>query len=461
MKLDVVKTVKTAGATIQKIGGRSLLKVRKISPELMLGCGIAIGVGCVVTACIATKKADAIVEETHEELDAIREEYSEEAGSKDEKKDSFKAYMNAGWKFVKLYSIPAALGGASIALILGSHGVLKKRYLGATAAYTALDEAFKDYRKRIAAIAGEESENRFFNGTEDGLELEVLDPETGEKKKVKGASKAAARKKCPYKFRDIRNVDNIVAKRGALFMIDLQKAVEEKGFTVAHVKTDSIKIPDATPEIIEFVMEFGQKYGYTFEHEATYEKMCLVNEAVYIAKYKGGKHDGEWTATGTQFQIPYVFKTLFSHEPIEFRDMCETKTVTSSLYLDMNETLPDVSNYEKELSKIENKDGIKFGAEARAEELHRLISEGHNYQFVGRAGSFCPMLPGAGGGLLMREKDGKFSSATGCKGYRWIEAEMVKTLGKQDQINRKYYAAMVDEAIATISEYGDFEAFAS
>lgn len=263
------------------------------------------------------------------------------------------------------------------------------------------------------------------------------------------------------KFRDIRNIDNIVAKRGALFMIDLQKAVEEKGFTVAHVKTDSIKIPNATQEIIDFVMEFGQKYGYTFEHEATYEKMCLVNEAVYIAKYKGGKHDGEWTATGTQFQIPYVFKTLFSHEPIEFRDICETKTVTSALYLDMNENLPDVSDYEKELSKIENKDGVKFGAEDRAEELHKLISEGHDYQFVGRAGSFCPMVPGAGGGLLLREKDGKFSSATGCKGYRWMEAEMVKTLGKQNQINRKYYAAMIDEAIATISEYGDFEVFAS
>lgn len=200
MKFDVAKTVKTAGAAIQKIGGRGLLKVRKASPELMLAGGIALGVGCVVTACIATKKVDAVIEETHEELDAIYEEYSEETGSKDEKKDNFKAYMHAGWKFIKLYSVPAALGGASVALILSSHGVLKNRYLGATAAYTALDEAFKDYRKRIAAIAGEDSEKRFFNGTEDGLELEVLDSETGEKKKVKGVSKAAVRKKCPYEF---------------------------------------------------------------------------------------------------------------------------------------------------------------------------------------------------------------------------------------------------------------------
>ena len=94
-------------------------------------------------------------------------------------------------------------------------------------------------------------------------------------------------------------------------MITLKHEVQKRGFTVAHIKTDSIKIPNATPEIISFVTEFGKNYGYDFEHEATYEKMCLVNDAVYIAKYKDGKHAGEWTATGTEFQVPYVFKTLF------------------------------------------------------------------------------------------------------------------------------------------------------
>jgi DNA polymerase elongation subunit (family B) len=84
-------------------------------------------------------------------------------------------------------------------------------------------------------------------------------------------------------FRDHRNIDNIVAKRGALFMIDLKHAVQEQGFTVAHIKTDSIKIPDATQEIIDFVVSFGAKYGYEFEHEATYDKFCLVNDAVYVA----------------------------------------------------------------------------------------------------------------------------------------------------------------------------------
>ena len=259
-------------------------------------------------------------------------------------------------------------------------------------------------------------------------------------------------------FRDIRNKDNIVAKRGALFMIDLKEEVQKRGYTVAHIKTDSIKIPNADEDIIKFVMEFGEKYGYTFEHEATYERMCLVNDAVYIAKYK----DGGWTATGTQFQIPYVFKTLFSKELIEFDDMCETKSVTTALYLDMNENLPDVSLEEKQLDKFNQlfkKEQISEGEyNTEVTALKKVIETGHDYKFVGKVGNFCPILPGKGGGLLVREKDGKYYAATGSKGYRWLESEMIRG-SNEAFIDRRYYDNLVDEAIKTISQYGDFEMF--
>lgn len=276
-------------------------------------------------------------------------------------------------------------------------------------------------------------------------------------------------------FRDPRNKDNIVAKRGALFMVNLKHEVQKRGFTVAHIKTDSIKIPDATPEIIQFVMDYGKMYGYDFEHEATYDRMCLVNDAVYIAKYKDGKHAGEWTATGTQFQVPYVFKRLFSKEPIEFDDMCETKSVSSALYLDVNEKLPDVSIEErvKMLRRIgvadPNQAGEDYTRKERQllnewssvsdEDLEKRVSEGHCYKFVGKVGQFCPIKPGCGGGILLREKDGKYYAATGSKGYRWLESEMVRTLGKEDDIDRGYYDNIVNDAIDTISKYGDFEWF--
>lgn len=263
-------------------------------------------------------------------------------------------------------------------------------------------------------------------------------------------------------FRDIRNKDNIVAKRGALFMINLKHEVQKRGFTVAHIKTDSIKIPDATPAIIQFVTDYGKKYGYNFEHEATYDRMCLVNDAVYIAKFKDGKHAGEWTATGTQFQVPYVFKTLFSKEPIEFEDMCETKAVSTSIYLDMNEPITVTPEIEKRLEKLE-KELKKSGGPASGEiiELREAVAAQHNYVFVGKVGQFCPIQPGCGGGSLMREKDGKYYAVTGSKGYRWLESETVKTLNKEQDIDRSYYDALVDEAVNTINKYGDFEWFVS
>ena len=298
-------------------------------------------------------------------------------------------------------------------------------------------------------------------------------------------------------FRDIRNVDNIVAKRGALFMINLKHEVNKRGFVVAHIKTDSIKIPNATPEIIKFVQEYGKAYGYNFEHEATYDRMCLVNNAVYIAKFATIEHcndiygedyvnssadiltdnkesPGEWTATGTQFAVPYVFKKLFTKDEIIFSDMCETKSVSSALYLDMNEGLPDVTEYEKEYTTLwkmitdETRMGEPMNSECkRVEELGELIAKGHNYHFIGKVGSFCPIKQGCGGGVLLRETENKntgekgYASATGAKDYRWMEAEMVKQLGKENDIDRSYYDKLIDNAVNDISKYGDFELFVS
>ncbi len=249
------------------------------------------------------------------------------------------------------------------------------------------------------------------------------------------------------RFKDPRNIDNIVAKRGALFMIDLKHYIQEQGYTVAHIKTDSVKIPNADYKIIEKVIQFGKSYGYNFEHEATYDKMCLVNDAVYIARYSSidtckeqhdyipsanakhwKKHNHPWTATGTEFQVPYVFKTLFSHEDIEFYDMCETKSVSTAMYLDFNEGLPEGE---------------------------------HNYKFVGRCGQFTPIISGKNAGILVRENKDKtkYDAVSGSKGYRWLESEEVKILKCEDWIDRSYYISMCNDAITDIKKFGDYDWF--
>lgn len=225
--------------------------------------------------------------------------------------------------------------------------------------------------------------------------------------------------KFPNAFKDPRNVDNIVAKRGALFMVDLKHFVQEQGFDVAHIKTDSIKIPRATPEIIEKVMEFGKKYGYTFEHEATYDRMCLVNKAVYV-----DYEDGKWSATGAQFQHPYVFKELFSKEELDIRDVAETKSVTTALYLNN-------------------------GTEEKPE-----------MEFVGKTGAFVPV--NRGGGILLREKDGNYYAASGSTGHRWVQFESFKEAHADDWrewVDWGYFEGLADDAKAAVGEFGDFEAF--
>lgn len=219
-------------------------------------------------------------------------------------------------------------------------------------------------------------------------------------------------------FRDNRNKDNIVAKRGALFMIDLKEAVQDRGFTVAHIKTDSIKIPDATPEIIEFIVDFGKKYGYEFELEGTYDKFCLVNDAVYIARV-GDK----WTAVGAQFQHPYVFKTLFTKEELKFDDFCETKNVVQgTMYLDFTES--------DDISKMTH---------------------------VGRTGSFVPVLEG--GGNLLRVKDGKTYAVTGTKGYKWVirDVALEREAEKSLDIDMTYFNHLQDQALEAINKQGSFE----
>lgn len=281
-------------------------------------------------------------------------------------------------------------------------------------------------------------------------------------------------------FRDPRNKNNIVALRGALFMRTLQDEVEKRGFKIVAIKTDSIKIADATKEIVDFCMEFARSYGYTFEFEAFYDRICQINDADYVARYKAAdfctdnfefipkdnkKHPGQWTTTGKQFTVPYVFKTLFSKEPIEFIDLCETFQVKTALYLDMNETLPDVTAYEKELDKLESKykkgllSDITFEAEATP--LADKVAEGHDYHFIGKVGQFTPVKPGKGGGLLMRKQGEKYYAAANSTGYRWVESEVVASESNRDNIDLSFYRSLVDKMIDEMNKLGDAEWFVS
>ena len=287
--------------------------------------------------------------------------------------------------------------------------------------------------------------------------------------------------------RDSRDINNIIALRGALFMKTLFDEVEKRGFHIVHVKTDSCKIPNATLDIVKFVQEFANKYGYVMEHEATYERMCLIDNAQYVAAYMRpeecekiynyvpgdnyehfSENDHPWTTTGKMYMRPFIFKTLFTGEPVTFDDLCETNTVKdAAIYLDMNETLPNVENYEKELSRRKNNEAhpdklMKLNPDLEDysdEDLEKEIAKGHNYCFVGRVGRFYPIKPGAGGGWQLVYRRGKYDYVSGSKGIRWLQAEGVKQLGKEDDIDPRYHQAEIDKALKAMEQFGSYERF--
>ncbi len=211
----------------------------------------------------------------------------------------------------------------------------------------------------------------------------------------------------PFKHPD--NIDNVVAKRGALFMIDLQEAVTAEGYEVVHIKTDSIKIANADKYIIDFVFEFGNKYGYDFEHEHTYSRFALIDKAQYF----GVDENGEWETKGKLPSHPYVVKSLCTHDAFDIpNDFAEVK---------------------------ESKKGAIYIGD----------------RFVGKNVRAIPITTSRGEELKVIDGQ-KESYVNGTKGYKWIlhnEFEMLQY--GIDEIDISYFDAIVKDLIMKVGTVGD------
>lgn len=229
------------------------------------------------------------------------------------------------------------------------------------------------------------------------------------------------------KFSQKLNVDNIVAKRGALFMITLMHEVEKQGYVVAHIKTDSIKIPNADEKIINFVHEFGKKYGYNFELEKTYRRLVLLNKAVYAGEYlKEDPNDPSlnkwaWEFTGGIMLEPFVQKTLFTHQELADQEFRQIKEVSAG------------------------KDGTPAA-----------IYLGDKR--VGRFAGVYPSITGTDMWRITEPKEPgvepKKGHVSGTKGYGWRLWSEYK--GKED-VDMEYYYAMVEDVKKQIEKVGNPE----
>ena len=175
---------------VSKVTGRTGLKVKKYSPEILVGVGIVGMVATTVLACKSTIKAVDIIDETKETLEKINtvhesnvENYTEE----DYRKDMAITYIQTGVKLLKVYWMPITTGVVSIGCIFGSTKILRARNIAIGAAYKTLQKAFDDYRNRVINEFGKEKDEKFRYGIEEEtIKVEEIG-EDGKKKKVKAS----------------------------------------------------------------------------------------------------------------------------------------------------------------------------------------------------------------------------------------------------------------------------------
>lgn len=175
---------------------RSLNKIgyqaKKHSPEILIVTGIIGTVTSAVMACKATTKLNAILDESKEQLDSIHqamehpETLPEEYTKDDGKKDLALVYFQSTVKIVKLYAPAITLGILSLSAIITSNNIMRKRYVAISAAYTAVDKSFKEYRQRVVNRFGKEIDQELKHGVvEKEIKVKEIDPETGKEKTVK------------------------------------------------------------------------------------------------------------------------------------------------------------------------------------------------------------------------------------------------------------------------------------
>lgn len=174
--------------TVTRNLSRVGFQLKKHSPEILIVTGIVGIVTSAVMACKATTKINDILEDTKTQVEKVHtvledesipeETYSEE----DSKKDLAIIYAKAGLSFVKLYGPSILLGAVSIASIITSNNILRKRNIALAAAYTVVDTGFKEYRGRVIERFGEELDKELkYNIKAENVKETFIDEDGSEK----------------------------------------------------------------------------------------------------------------------------------------------------------------------------------------------------------------------------------------------------------------------------------------
>lgn len=287
----------------KSVGAKALLKVRKISPELALGAGIVLGVGAIVTAVMAGRKVDEVNKNFHESLDIVEEkieaaEENEELTPEEKKefkklyrREALDIYKTTAIDYGKLFGPSVVLGVAAGAFILTSHGILKNRYLSSVAAYKALDEAYKSYRRYVAEDLGYGEGEKAIAARAKSAEGFLVEDENSEVAKHEKRELIQGDTKSPYEFDFNRNTSccwdpdpthvEMMLRREQQYFNDI---LNVRGYVFLNEVLDRLGMKRTTPGQIlgwslgrgDNYIDFGYLPGYVHDMRID-EDLCRKN----------------------------------------------------------------------------------------------------------------------------------------------------------------------------------------
>lgn len=185
-------------ANVTRAFGKLGFELKKHAPEILVVTGVIGGVASTVLACKASTKVSGVIEKAKKDLAVIEdcaahpETLPEPYTKEDAKKDKLTVYAHTGLELAKLYGPAVTLGAASITCVLASNNILRKRSVAMAAAYTTIDNGFKEYRQRVVERFGEDLDKELkYNIKNKEVEEIVVDEngkETVQKTVIKEAS---------------------------------------------------------------------------------------------------------------------------------------------------------------------------------------------------------------------------------------------------------------------------------
>lgn len=143
---------------VTRLAGRAGLVLSKHAPTILTAAGTAGFIGTTILASKATLKVEETVAEETALLVKVHEAH--EAGKledKDAMHDKVILYTRMTTKLAKLYAPALILGVASIVSLATGHGIMLKRNASLAAAYAAVDQAFKTYKKKVESKFGKDA----------------------------------------------------------------------------------------------------------------------------------------------------------------------------------------------------------------------------------------------------------------------------------------------------------------